>query len=558
MYIFYDTETSGLDKNFSQILQIALVFTDDNLNILSSKKVDCRRSPWVVPSPGALLTTGFTPDDLKNSKNSNFEMMQEIDQWVRSQYWPVIFGGYNSLGYDEEVMAQNFHMNLLEPGVTEARNPSTGQPNGRMDIMIAVEAVMAYSPGALKLNIKSEKGNPSLKLINVASQNGVSLGHDDAHDALNDIKATVGVAKVLKTVAPQVWEQMIELSTTDGVDDFLKKNKVFTHTVYSFGKLKSIVGTQVTRRDGDPRTEILFDLSIDPTPYLSMSAEQLKRVILDQDKKPPKNPPANWAPPPRPFYFPRRDAQPILMPLEHSDAVIPAGFDDKLAETRADAIKASAQFQKNLAEAAKLARDIKTKPPKPHTKQPEEFIDSEVSAPVKAKLDQWMKEFRETTSWRDAAALVTDFYKRFEKELEAEPDIRRYVKFAGRIVYEHAPEELSEEKQRAMKSFIAAHILTPDTDVPWMTIARARKELEEIEQERAEKKSRWEDVTDSQVRSLKLYYTALEKEYQPFFKSAANDNRSAPRVADPSPAPPATNDPAPPDPKKTVNDGPKP
>jgi exodeoxyribonuclease I len=552
MYIFYDTETTGLDKNFSQILQIALVFTDDNLNILSSKKVDCRRSPWVIPSPGALLTTGFTPDDLKNSKNSNFEMMQEVDQWVRSQYWPVIFGGYNSLGYDEEVMAQNFHMNLLEPGVTEARNPATGQPNGRMDIMIAVEAVMAYSPGALTLKILSEKGNPSLKLINVASQNGVSLGHDDAHDALNDIKATVGVAKVLKTIAPQVWEQMIELSTQDGVDAFLKKNKVFTHTIYSFGKLKSIVGTNVTRRDGDPNTEVLFDLSIDPAPYLSMSAEQLKKVILDQDRKPPKNPPAGYQPPPRPFYFPRRDAQPILMPLDQSDAVIPAGFDEKVAEARADAIKASAQFQRNLAEASRLARDAKAKPPKPHTQQPEELIDAELSAPTKAKLDLWMKEFRETTSWRDAAALVTDFYKRFEKEVEEEPSIRRYVKFAGRIVFEHAPEELSEQKQKAMKSFIAAHILTPDTDVPWMTIAKARKELEGIEEERAEKKERWAEITDTQIRSLKLYYTALEKEYQPYFKGAANDNAPAPKAFDPSLGPQT-----PPAPPKAADNGPK-
>ena len=77
MYIFYDTETTGLDKDFSQILQIALVFTDDKLNILSSKKIECRRSPWVVPTPGAMLTTGFVPDDLKNNPYSHFEMTKQ-------------------------------------------------------------------------------------------------------------------------------------------------------------------------------------------------------------------------------------------------------------------------------------------------------------------------------------------------------------------------------------------------------------------------------------------------------------------------------------------------
>ena len=232
MYIFYDTETSGLGKDFTQILQIALVFTDDNLNILASKKVDCRRSPWVVPSPGALLTTGFTPDDLKNSKNSNFEMMQEINQWVHSQYWPVIFAGYNSIEYDEPVLAQNFHMNLLDPGLTTAASPANGQKNSCFDVMTAVQAVQAYSPGALKLDILNEAidPQPSVKLSLVAQQNGVLLSKEDAHDAMNDIKATVGVAKVVKKVAPQIWDHLHTLTTREGVEDFMAKNNVFTNT----------------------------------------------------------------------------------------------------------------------------------------------------------------------------------------------------------------------------------------------------------------------------------------------------------------------------------------
>src|SRR5262249_22638991 len=157
---------------------------------LASKKLDCRRSPWVVPSPGALLTTGFTPDDLKNSKNSSFEMMQEVDQWVRSQYWPVIFAGYNSIGYDEDVLAQNFHINLLDPNLTSAPNASNSGKNSTFDVMIAVQAIQAYSPGALKLDILNEakEPQPSVKLGVVARQNGVILSEDEAHDALNDIK----------------------------------------------------------------------------------------------------------------------------------------------------------------------------------------------------------------------------------------------------------------------------------------------------------------------------------------------------------------------------------
>lgn len=538
MYIFYDLETSGLERDFSQILQIGLIFTDDELNILASKKLDCRRSPWVVPSPGALLTTGFTPDDLKNSKNSHFELMQEVDQWARSQYWPVIFSGYNTIGYDEDILAQNFHMNLLDPGMTSARSPANGERNRRVDVMIVAQAVQAYMPGALKLDVTNKNGAPSMKLGVVAEQNGVGLSKDEAHDAMNDIKATVGVAKVCKKAAPQVWEQMHALSTADGVSEFISKNKVFTHTKFDFGVKKPAVVTSVTTREGSGLTEILFDLQFDPAPYMAMTAEQLKDVLIDQTKKQPKGAP----PKPDVFRLVRKTAQPILMPMELSDPVLPPGFDEKLAEARADAIKANAVFQENLAKAAKLAKEARPERATTWTQQPEEFIFEHTQAAHRPKLHMWMEEFRAAPSWKEAAALVTDFYKRFETELQEDPNIRRFVKFAGRIVFEHAPEELSEQKQQQMNAYIAAHILSTDNKVPWMTVAKARKELDKIEKERLEGEPRWAEVTDTQIRSLKLYYTAIEKEYAPFLRPVSGNDNAAP-------ATPAT-----PDPKRAAND----
>lgn len=501
MFIFYDTETSGLDKDFSQVLQIALVFTDDNLNILSSKKVECRRSPWVVPSPGALLTTGFTPDDLKKSKNSHYEMMQEVDEWVRSQYMPVIFSGYNTLGYDEPVLVQNLHQNLLDPNLTTLKSPATGENNGRSDIMVLVKAVAMYMPEALKLDKLNDFGTASLSLINVAQQNGVVLGEDDAHDAMNDVKATIGVAKVIRKTAPQIWDQMTKLATVAGVDEFMAENKVFTHSFMAYGKARSAVVTNIATRDGDA-TEIMFDLSVDPAKYLKMTVDELADCMKPQNAKY------------HPFRHAPKDGQPILMPLDMSDRVIPAKFDDKVAEQRADLLKADNDFAKRVSEAAARVRDAAIKPVQPHL--PETLIDVEISAPAKAKVTQWLKEFNNTQSWADAAKLVMDFPQRFEEELKTEPHIRRFAKFAGRIVFEAAPEELSAEKQELMRRHVASRVLNPDLNAPYMTVAKARKELDQIEQERGSGKAKWKDVTDTQIRSLKLYYTSIEKEYAPY------------------------------------------
>jgi hypothetical protein len=160
-----------------------------------------------------------------------------------------------------------------------------------------------------------------------------------------------------------------------------------------------------------------------------------------------------------------------------------------------------------------------------------------------------MEEFRAASSWKEAAALVTDFYTRFETELQEDPNIRRFVKFAGRIVFEHAPEELSEQKQQQMNAFIAAHVLSTDLKVPWMTVAKARKELEKIEKDRAEGDAKWAEATDTQIRSLKLYYTAIEKEYAPYLRPVSGNDNAAPSAPAATPEKPKA-----PDAKRAAND----
>lgn len=568
MYIFYDTETSGLERNFAQVLQGAFVVTDDDLNIIASKKIECRLSPWVVPGPGALLTTKFTSDDLTNREHSGYQMMAEIDGWLREQSWPLIFAGFNTLGYDEDVLGQNFYVNMLDPGLTQAAHPSgDGRRNTRFDVLNAVQAVQAYMPGVLKLDTLSEKGNPVLKLSVVAEQNGVGLSKDAAHDALNDIIATVGVAKVIKNAAPEIWMQMHKLATQEGVDAFMAENKVFTHTSVFFGKNKPMVATSVAMRGH--RTEILFDLSIDPAPYLSMSVEQLKEAIASQSKKPAKNAP----PPVAPFRFVRKDQQPIMMPLDISDAVLPPQFDEKLALARAESINANAQFQENLKLAAQMVKDEKdaaatqkreakaqaaaapktaesatvkpapkrgskktAMPPPPVPVAPKEEIAEERKQEILKKADEWKQEFRDATSWKKKAALAEGFAARFAAEITEYPPLERFTGFAYRIIFEHAPKALTPQKQLDIRREIAATVLSPDPDAPWMTVAKAYAEIEAIEKDRAEgKRNKWDDVPAQRLAELKQFYAGIEKEYAPYLPPPGNDKTPAAAVSEKTP-----------------------
>ncbi|UTH45338.1 exonuclease domain-containing protein [Loktanella salsilacus] len=60
-FVFYDTETTGTDTTFDQILQFAAILTDADLNEPDRFEVRCRLLPHVIPPPGALLATQMTP-----------------------------------------------------------------------------------------------------------------------------------------------------------------------------------------------------------------------------------------------------------------------------------------------------------------------------------------------------------------------------------------------------------------------------------------------------------------------------------------------------------------
>ncbi len=53
-FVFYDTETTGTDTTFDQILQFAAIRADSDLSELDRCEILCRPLPHVVLVPGAM------------------------------------------------------------------------------------------------------------------------------------------------------------------------------------------------------------------------------------------------------------------------------------------------------------------------------------------------------------------------------------------------------------------------------------------------------------------------------------------------------------------------
>ena len=78
-FVFYDTETTGTDTAFDQILQFGAIRTDDDLNEIDRFEIRCRLQPHIVPAPMALKVTGITPKMLLDpALPSHYETMRQV------------------------------------------------------------------------------------------------------------------------------------------------------------------------------------------------------------------------------------------------------------------------------------------------------------------------------------------------------------------------------------------------------------------------------------------------------------------------------------------------
>lgn len=182
-YLFYDLETSGLNKCFDQIIQFAAIRTDNKFNILETDNFNVSLRDDVVISPEALLVHKTSPKKLRGGK-SEYEAVFEIHKMLNTP--GTISLGYNTLGFDDEFLRFSFYRNLLAPYTHQFKNNCF-----RMDIYPMAVFYYLFSNHVVSWPYKENK--ISLKLEKLAALNDLTKG--SAHDALADVEATLNLAK---------------------------------------------------------------------------------------------------------------------------------------------------------------------------------------------------------------------------------------------------------------------------------------------------------------------------------------------------------------------------
>jgi len=182
-YLFYDIETTGLNRAFDQVLQFAAIRTDLQFNEIDRRSIRIRLRPDVIPSPQAILTNRIATRDF-SSGQSEYEAVAEIHGLMNQP--GTISIGYNTLGFDDEVLRFSFHRNLLPPYTHQYQNGCR-----RMDVYPMAIMYWLYKKDVLDWPQIDAK--PSLKLEHLGAANRLVSGR--SHQALVDVETTVELAR---------------------------------------------------------------------------------------------------------------------------------------------------------------------------------------------------------------------------------------------------------------------------------------------------------------------------------------------------------------------------
>lgn len=271
---WHDYETWGTDPGADKPAQFAGIRTDEDLNIVGDPlMLYCRPASDCLPQPMASLVTGISPQRALADGVPEIEFIQRILSELGA---PGTCGvGYNSLRFDDEFTRYTLYRNLLDPYEREWKSG-----NSRWDIIDMVRLTYALRPQGIEWP-QREAGVPSFRLEQLTAANGIS--HEGAHDALSDVRATIEMARLVRTRQPKLYDYVYKLRRKREAEKLieLRDRKPLLHIS---GKVPASQGhlTYIAPLAAHPvnrNAVIAANLAMDPEPLFSLDTEQLRQRL---------------------------------------------------------------------------------------------------------------------------------------------------------------------------------------------------------------------------------------------------------------------------------------
>ncbi|OOF35660.1 exodeoxyribonuclease I [Rodentibacter heidelbergensis] len=200
-FFIYDYESFGISPAKDRPAQFAGIRTDADFNIIGEPvMLYCKQTNDYLPSPEAVMVTGITPQECNEKGIPEPEFAEKILAEFSKPNTCVM--GYNNIRYDDEMTRYTFYRNFIDPYEYSWKNG-----NSRWDLLDLVRACYALRPEGIQWCV-DEEGVPNFKLENLTKANGIE--HENAHDAMSDVYATIAMAKLIKEKQPKLFQYFFD------------------------------------------------------------------------------------------------------------------------------------------------------------------------------------------------------------------------------------------------------------------------------------------------------------------------------------------------------------
>ena len=447
-FVFYDFETSGLNKDFDQILQIGAVLVDESFQIKDKMDISCRLKKNIIPAPEALLINKISIDQLKSHKVSHYYLVEELRQ--KFEEWsPACFVGFNSIGFDEDVLRQGLFQSFNFPYLTSAKG------NTRLDVLKLARAVSAFAPNSIAIPLGKDN-KPSFKLQNLTKVNQVT--HDNAHDAMGDVIATLELAKKIKSNAGEVWDVLVAYKKGDDIGKKIFNEDFVCYQDLIFGKIYNFAATFVCFHPVYGKSWLCaFDLKHDPRPLFDLGFSELKQALFSTPTK---------------IRQISLNKMPVVLSKENFSALEDykeIGMEEILK--RSKLVKDNHDFSSKVHDI--IEEKVREKQDSASQDEDDHFPEHSIhqSSIQMSRQDRILLPQFQKGNWEEKAKT----YKSFQDS------VLQY--FGKLLIYEEQPDALSKEELSSIKKVIAEKLLTTNQR-PWITFPDAFKKIDDLRQEK--------------------------------------------------------------------------
>lgn len=273
-FFIHDYETFGKHPARDRPAQFAGVRTDMDFNIIGEPLVIyCRPADDYLPEPEAVMITGITPQVALAKGVNEVEFARQIHDAFSVPGTCIM--GYNNIRFDDEVSRNIFYRNFYDPYAYSWQNG-----NSRWDLLDALRACYALRPEGIVWP-ENDDGLPSFRLEHLTKANGIS--HEQAHDAMSDVYATIAMAKLFKQAQPKLFEYLFTLRNKNKISALIDipQMKPLVHVSGMFGAARSNTSWVVPLawHPDNRNAVIMCDLAGDMTPLLELDSETLRERL---------------------------------------------------------------------------------------------------------------------------------------------------------------------------------------------------------------------------------------------------------------------------------------